>query len=89
MTQNLTLADARTEAERVVRRLTSRVKGKLLIVEQHAATIRKVLESGDLAQFNDLGELQGAGSALDSAIAALYTANEALELLKMVQEAGS
>jgi len=48
-----------------------------------------VLESGDLAQFNDLGELQGAGSALDSAIAALYTANEALELLKMVQEAGS
>jgi len=81
--------DALKELERTVRRLRKRAEIKLYATRRRVADVALVLESGKFGELNDRGELGTAGSELDAAVAALYTAWEARELLRQVNHADS
>ncbi len=84
-TRSLTLADVLAEQERTVRRLRQRVLRYTAEVENKVSRVEQVVHAGDFAVLNDLGELQQSATGFDVAVAALVTANDALELLRKVR----
>jgi hypothetical protein len=84
MEDQFTLADALRAQENTVRRLRARVLRYAGQVEGKAAAVAKIANDGNFRSLNDLGELQQLATGFDAAIAALYTASEALETFKQV-----